>query len=30
MLEAVADKATFSQMCSEIGVATPRTVVLDF
>ena len=30
VLEAVADKATFSQMCSEIGVATPRTVVLDF
>lgn len=30
VLEAVADKATFSQMCAEIGVATPRTVVLDF
>ncbi len=30
VLEAVADKATFSQMCAEIGVPTPRTVVLDF
>jgi D-aspartate ligase len=30
VLAAVADKATFSQMCAEIGVPTPRTVVLDF
>lgn len=30
VLEAVADKATFSQLCAEIDVATPRTVVLDF
>lgn len=30
VLEAVADKATFSQLCTEIDVPTPRTVVLDF
>ncbi|MBB5831814.1 carboxylate--amine ligase [Brachybacterium aquaticum] len=30
VLAAVADKATFSQMCAEIDVPTPRTVVLDF
>ena len=30
VLEAVADKATFTQLCTEIGVPTPRTVVLDF
>jgi D-aspartate ligase len=30
VLAAVADKATFSQMCTEIDVATPRTEVLDF
>ena len=29
-LAAVADKATFSELCTEIGVPTPRTVVLDF
>src|SRR5699024_9486497 len=30
VLEAVADKATFSTLCAEIDVPTPRTVVLDF
>ncbi|WP_299305503.1 carboxylate--amine ligase [uncultured Brachybacterium sp.] len=30
VLHAVADKATFSEMCTEIDVPTPRTVVLDF
>jgi len=30
VLAAVADKATFSQMCTEIDVPTPRTEVLDF
>ncbi|WP_193107254.1 carboxylate--amine ligase [Brachybacterium sp. FME24] len=30
VLRAVADKATFSETCLEIGVPTPRTVVLDF
>lgn len=30
VLEAVADKATFSELCTEIDVPTPRTVVLDF
>lgn len=30
VLAAVADKATFSQLCTEIDVPTPRTVVLDF
>ncbi|MFQ6486109.1 carboxylate--amine ligase [Brachybacterium epidermidis] len=29
-LEAVADKASFTELCTEIGVPTPRTVVLDF
>lgn len=29
-LHAVADKATFSTVCEEIGVPSPRTVVLDF
>lgn len=29
-LRDVADKATFSTVCAEIGVPTPRTVVLDF
>ena len=30
VLDAVADKATFSAVCAEIDVSTPRTVVLDF
>lgn len=30
VLHAVADKATFSRICTEIGVPTPRTEVLDF
>lgn len=30
VLEAVADKATFSRLCAEIDVPTPRTEVLDF
>ncbi|HEX7350944.1 carboxylate--amine ligase [Brachybacterium sp.] len=30
VLHAVADKASFSQICTEIGVPTPRTEVLDF
>ncbi|GAA1488360.1 carboxylate--amine ligase [Brachybacterium sacelli] len=30
VLRAVADKAIFSERCTEIGVPTPRTVVLDF
>jgi len=30
VLHAVADKATFSQICTEIDVPTPRTEVLDF
>ncbi|MDN5688724.1 MAG: carboxylate--amine ligase, partial [Brachybacterium sp.] len=30
VLDAVADKATFSEVCAEIDVSTPRTVVLDF
>ncbi|WP_114855039.1 carboxylate--amine ligase [Brachybacterium sp. YJGR34] len=30
VLRDVADKATFSQTCTAIGVPTPRTVVLDF
>src|SRR5699024_1751658 len=30
VLEAVADTATFSTLCAEIDVPTPRTVVLDF
>ena len=30
VLESVADKATFSQLCTEIDVPTPRTEVLDF
>src|SRR5699024_8318090 len=30
VLEAVADKARFSELCAEIDVSTPRTVVLDF
>lgn len=30
VLKAVADKATFAALCTEIGVPVPRTVVLDF
>ncbi|MCS6712540.1 carboxylate--amine ligase [Brachybacterium sp. EF45031] len=30
LFDAVSDKATFSRLCSEIDVPTPRTVVLDF
>jgi len=30
VLSDVADKATFSEICAQIGVPTPRTVVLDF
>lgn len=30
VLSAVADKATFSEVCTQIDVPTPRTVVLDF
>ena len=30
VLAAVADKATFSETCTELGVPTPGTIVLDF
>ena len=29
-LEAVSDKAEFTRLCTEIGVPTPRTIVIDF